>query len=111
MKEKLIKATKIIAISLLLLIIALVMSLAGKALDNSDINFEEIQGKTFISRDSFLVVTDNSVIIDRTSYEIKSVENDIIIVNLNESELFILKIIDNSTIFSELGRLYYYEED
>ena len=108
MKEKLIKATKIIAISLIL---ALVISLAVKALDNSDIIFEEIQGKTFISRDSSLVVTDNSVIIDRTSYEIKSVENDIIIVNMNESETFILKIIDKATIFCELGRLYYYEED
>lgn len=112
MKEKLIKATKTIAIVILLLIIAFIVSLGVKALDNSKIDFDEqLNGKVFISGESYIKINENSIIMDRTSYDIQSIDNDIIIVNLNENEMFIIKIIDESTIFCELGRRYYHEQD
>lgn len=109
MKEKLIKTIKILGVFILLLSIAFIIFIGVKALDNSKIDIAELKDRVFISSDSSLKINENSVIIDWTSYDIKSVDNDIIIVNLDEDETFLIKIIDESTIFCELGRRYYYE--
>ena len=111
MKEKLIKATKAIAIVILLLSIVFIIALGVKALDNSKIDIAELKDRVFISGESYLKINENSVIIDRTSYDIKSIDNAIMVVHREEDKPFLIKIINESTIFCELERRYYYAKD
>ncbi|MCX4366492.1 MAG: hypothetical protein OSJ67_00630 [Clostridia bacterium] len=112
MREKVLKTLKIIVTVILIVAMIFIIFLAIKALNNSKIDFDEIDGKIFVSSSGeYIRITAKSVIINRTNYEIESIDNDIIVVHREEDKPFLIKIINESTIFCELERRYYYEKD
>ncbi len=113
MREKVLKTLKIIVTVILIVAMIFITFLAIKALNNAKIDFDKISGKIFVSNssESYITITADSVIIEQTSYEIESIDNDMIVVHREEDKPFLIKIINESTIFCELERRYYYEKD
>ncbi len=116
LKEKLIKALKVIGIALLIVIFIFLIDTCVIALNTpKNVEYNSYINEIFITKDSKLAIkfiSDKELLITAGKksehYAISDIENDIVLVKDSENEEFAIKLIDNSKIYCEKYSKYMY---